>query len=290
MGEEADGETVLPGMGFNVQPVWKRFFILLNGSLFNIGLAFLLMVVFLWGHGVQDMFDTKIGRLMEGYPAQHAGFQIGDRVVEVNGKPVSEWREMSNSLRAAALEGNVTFTVERDGRALTITTPIPRREDLGYPMLGVSPAFRRYSASEALTNAVSYTWNMMKLMLKGIWDWISRKQEVDVTGPIGIASMSGQAMREGAWSFVTFLSLISLNLGLLNLFPFPALDGGRIVFLIPEAVLRRRLPERFENWINAAGLVLLLLLMVVVTGKDIFNLYGESIDQIRSFFVSLFAD
>ncbi|MDR2523024.1 MAG: M50 family metallopeptidase [Synergistaceae bacterium] len=290
MGEEDDGETVIPSMGFNEQPVWKRFFILLNGSLFNIVLAFLLTAVFLWGHGGQDMYDTKIGSMMEGYPAQHAGFQIGDRVTAVNGEPVSEWREMSNSLRAAALKGDVVFTVERNGRALTLTTPIPPRKEHGYPMLGITPAFRRYAAWEALTNAAGYIWNMTKLMLKGIWDWLSRKQEVDVTGPIGIASMSGQAMREGAWSFITFLALITLNLGLLNLFPFPALDGGRIAFLIPEVLLRRRLPERLENWVNAAGLVVLLLLMVVVTGMDLSNLYGERIEQIRSFFVSLFVD
>ena len=140
-------------------------------------------------------------------------------------------------------------------------------------MLGVTPALLRYSPGQALQNAAGYTWRMSKLMLKGVWDWVTQRQEVDVTGPIGIASMSGRALREGLWSFVTFLALISLNLGLLNLFPIPALDGGRILFVLLEMVFRRRLPERVENWIHMTGFALLITLMVFVTWRDVYNLF-----------------
>jgi regulator of sigma E protease len=273
MGEESEDETVLPGRGFNEQPAWKRFFILLDGSLSNVVLALILTAAFLYGHGVLNMNDTEIGTLMEGFPAQQAGFQEGDRIVEVNGKPVFEWREMSNSLREAAGQGLVTFTVEREGRRLEIETDIPFNREHGNPMLGITPALARYTALEAMGNAAGYTLDMTRLMLTGIWDWITQKQEVDVTGPIGIASMSGRAMREGAWSFVTFLALISLNLGLLNLLPFPALDGGRIIFVLLEMVFRRRLPEKVENWIHTAGFVLLISLMVFITWQDIYKLF-----------------
>lgn len=94
-----------------------------------------------------------------------------------------------------------------------------------------------------------------------------------MTGPIGIASMSGKAMREGAWSFVTFIALISLNLGLLNLFPFPALDGGRIIFVFLEMIFRRRLPEKVENWIHTTGFILLITLMIFVTWQDIYRIF-----------------
>jgi regulator of sigma E protease len=273
MGEEGDDETVLPGRGFNEQPAWKRFLILLDGSLNNIVLALILTAAFLYGHGVLNMDDTKIGTLMEGYPAQRAGFEAGDRIVAVNEKPVSEWREMSASLREAARNGDVDFTVEREGRTFGIRTDIPVSREQGYPMLGITPALVRYSAPEAIRNAAGYTWDMTRLMLRGIWEWITRQQEVDVTGPIGIASMSGRAMREGVWSFVTFLALISLNLGLLNLFPFPALDGGRIIFVLLEMIFRRRLPEKVENIIHTAGFVLLICLMVFVTWQDIYRLF-----------------
>jgi regulator of sigma E protease len=273
MGEDADDEAVLPGMGFNEQRAWKRFFILLNGSLGNIALALVLTAFFLYGHGYMDMKDTKIGTLMEGFPAKLAGFQTGDRIVRVNGKPVSEWREMSASLREAAREGDVTFTIEREGETLDITTPIPFSKEHGTPMLGITPALKRYTALGAVQNAAGYIREMTGLLLRGLWDWIAQKQEMEVTGPIGIASMSGRAMREGAWSFVTFLAMISLNLGLLNLLPFPALDGGRIVFVLLEMLLRRRLPEKVENWIHTTCFVLLLILMVFVTWQDIYRLF-----------------
>jgi regulator of sigma E protease len=273
MGEESGEETVLPGMGFNEQPAWKRFLILLNGSLGNIVLALFLTALFLYGHGYMDMNDTKIGTLMEGFPAERAGFHTGDRIVRVNGEPVYEWREMSASLREAAREGDVTFTVERGEKTLTITTPIPFSKEHGNPMLGITPALKRYTALGAVQNAAGYIGQMTTLLLRGLWDWIARKQEMEVTGPIGIASMSGQAMRGGAWSFVTFLAMISLNLGLLNLLPFPALDGGRIVFVLLEMLLRRRLPERVENWIHTTCFVLLLILMAIVTWQDIYRLF-----------------
>ena len=273
MGEDADDEVVAPGMGFNEQPGWKRFFILLNGSVGNIILALLLTAAFLCGYGVLNMRDTKIGTLMEGFPAQMAGFQVGDRILEVNGERVTEWREMSGKLREAAKDGDVTFTIERKEQTFTITTSIPFSEPHGYPMLGITPALERYSIPEALKNAAGYTKDMTFLMLKGIWEWITRQQEVDVTGPVGIASMSGKAMRDGVWSFVGFLALISLNLGLLNLFPIPALDGGRIIFVLLEMIFRRRMPEKVENWIHTAGFVLLIALMIFVTWQDIYNLF-----------------
>ncbi|NLL36441.1 MAG: RIP metalloprotease RseP [Fretibacterium sp.] len=273
MGEEADEEVVLPGMGFNEQAAWKRFLILLNGSLFNIVLALLLTAVFLWGHGVMNMDDTKIGALMEGFPGQAIGLKAGDRVLSVNGEPVGYWREMSKALREGAAKGEVALEVQRGESTLSFTVALPVNEEYGYPMLGVTPALQRYGALEAIANAAGYTWRMTRLMLKGVWDWIAQRQEVDVTGPIGIASMSGRALREGAWSFVTFLALISLNLGLLNLFPIPALDGGRIIFILFEMVFRRRMPEKWENLVHLSGFFLLIALMIFVTWQDIYNLF-----------------
>ena len=274
MGEEGEGERVLPGMGFNEQPAWKRFFILLNGSLFNVILALALTAFFLCGRGVLDMESTQIGEIMAGFPSEAAGLQVGDRITAVNGQKVTEWRPMSDALRAEALKApDVRVEVRRGEETLNLTIRIPMNEEYGRPMLGISPARRRYGPIDAAVNAVGYTYRMTAMMLRGIADWVMQRQEVDVTGPIGIASMSGRAMREGAWSFVTFLAIISLNLGLLNLFPIPALDGGRILFVLLEMLLRRRLPERVENWIHAAGFVLLISLMIFITYQDVYNLF-----------------
>lgn len=274
MGEEEEDEEVIPGMGFNEQPAWKRFFILLDGSLFNVLLAFLLTVFFLCGHGVLDMKSTKIGEVMPGYPSANAGIKAGDMIVSVNGQAVSEWREMSNALRSEAEKNpEVSVGVRRGGIDIPMKINIPFNEEYGRPMLGISPSMVRYGFFDAFKNAGGYIWRMTALMLRGIRDWVLGREEVDVTGPIGIASMSGRAMREGTWSFVTFLALISLNLGLLNLFPLPALDGGRIIFVLLEMLVRRRLPEKVENWIHTAGFAVLIALMLFVTCQDVYNIF-----------------
>ena len=274
MNEEDEGETVISGKGFNEQPSWKRFLILLNGSAFNILLAVLLMAVYLCGHGVLDMDSTKIGEIMPGFPAEHAGLQIGDEILKVNKNTVSKWREMSERIRTdAAVNEAVTLEVKRGDEILTLTLNIPDNKEYGRPMLGVSPSFLRYGIFQAFRNSAGYIYRMTVMMLHGLAELILGYQEADVTGPVGIASMSGQAMRSGLWGFISFIAVIALNLGILNLFPIPALDGGRLLFVILEMIVRRRLPEKVENWIHTAGFVILISLMILITCKDVYNIF-----------------
>lgn len=274
MGEDEEDEKVIPGMGFNEQSSWKRFLILLNGSLFNIILAVILMAFFLWGHGVLDMEHTKIGEIMKGFPSEQAGLTAGDEVISVNDINVSKWREMSEMIRTESMKDeNVKFGIKRGDETLTLNVKVPMNNEYGRPMLGISPSFTRYTLIEASKRAAGYTYRMSLAMLKGLYDMITHRQEVDVTGPVGIASMSGQAMSSGVWNFIMFISIIALNLGILNLFPIPALDGGRILFVLLEMITRRRLPDKIENWIHTAGFVVLISLIILITCKDIYNLF-----------------
>ena len=274
MHEEDEGETVIAGMGFEEQPAWKRFLILLNGSLFNVLLAVVLMAMFLCGYGVLDMDSTKIGEIMQGFPSEIAGLKAGDEVLSINGEKVSKWREMSEKVRVESLKDeNVNFEIKRDGEILSINIKIPDNEEYGRPMLGVSPSHVRYGLIRAFKSSLTYTYRMTAMMLRGFYELITRRQEADVTGPVGIASMSGKAIREGFWDFITFIAIIALNLGILNLFPIPALDGGRILFVLLEMIVRRRLPEKVEYWIHATGFALLISLMVLITFKDVYNLF-----------------
>ena len=274
MNEEDEGESVIPGHGFNEQSAWKRFLILLNGSAFNVILAVLLMALYLWGHGVLDMNSTRIGEIMPGFPSEQAGLQVGDEIMKVNGENVSKWREMSEKIRVEAGKSeSINLEVKRGDETLTMTLNVPNNEEYGRPMLGVSPSFVRYGMFKALRNSASYTYRMTVMMLRGLAELVMGYQEADVTGPVGIASMSGHALRSGLWGFVTFIAIIALNLGILNLFPIPALDGGRILFVLLEMILRRRLPEKVENWIHTAGFVVLISLMILVTFKDVYNIF-----------------
>ncbi|MBR0204035.1 MAG: RIP metalloprotease RseP [Synergistaceae bacterium] len=276
MDEEEDDEEVIAGKGFNEQPSWKRFLILLNGSLFNILLAVLLMAAFLYGHGVLDMEHSKIGELMPGFPAESAGIKVGDEIVKVNESEIKQWRDISETIRQEVTKNpnqDINLEVRRGEEILKFSVNVPVNKEYGRPMLGVSPSHVRYGLYRSLRSAAGYTYKMSVLMMRGLYDLLTGQQEADVTGPVGIASMSGRAMKSGFWDFISFIAIIALNLGILNLFPIPALDGGRLLFVMLEIIVRRRLPDKIENWIHTAGFVLLISLMIFITCKDVYNLF-----------------
>lgn len=274
MDEEQPGEEVKEGKGFNDKKAWQRFFILLNGPLVNILLAMALTAIFLSAHGVIDMSSPVVGDIMENLPAQHIELQPGDIIRTVNGVHVSDWPSMAKAIRDEAKEGPVTLEIERGGQLLLKEVAIPYSAKYGAQLLGIRPPMMRYGLLSAWTNAFSYTVNMSVEMIQGIVRWVLQAQDVDVSGPIGIATMAGEAAKQGIWPFISFLSLINLNLGLINLFPFPALDGGRLVFIVGEIVTKKRLPERIENFIHLAGFILLITLILFITWKDISKIFN----------------
>jgi regulator of sigma E protease len=131
----------------------------------------------------------------------------------------------------------------------------------------------RYTPLKALYSGGGYCVQMSVDILKGLWGMITGALQADVAGPVGIAVMAGDAARQGFWTFISFLAVINLNLGLLNLLPFPALDGGRLVFLFGEMISGRKFPEEWENKIHLVGFALLMILIVFVTWKDISRLF-----------------
>jgi regulator of sigma E protease len=274
MEEEDEGECIEPGRAFYDKAAWKRFLILLNGSAANIVLALLLTAAFLAGHGVINTADTVVGEVMTGYPAEESGIMQGDKILSVNGSPVGDWSSMSLKIREEALKGPVIFSVARGDGVLSIKALI-KANDQGIPLFGIRPGFKKYSPGEAFSSAFSYTMKMSSDMISGILGWISGREKMDVTGPVGIASLAGEAARKGLWTFLSFLALINLNLGLINLFPFPALDGGRLFFTAGELVLGKRLPPKTENYIHMAGFFLLIALILYITWQDLARIFGS---------------
>ena len=274
MDEEKPGEKVHPGGAFNDKTVIQRFLILFDGALANILLAVVLTGLLLWGHGILDLESTRIGELMDGYPAQQIGITPGDMIEKVNGISVHSWQEMSQSIRTNAEKGPVTLTLKRGEITLTFTLVIPDDPEFGVPLLGIRPVFRTFGPIEAFASAFNYILRMSSDWVRGIFQLLTNRSEVDITGPVGIASMAGEAAKAGLWSFISFLAVINLNLGMINLFPFPGLDGGRLVFVFLEMLTRKKVPDHIENYIHLAGFFLLIALIIFITWKDLIRLFN----------------
>jgi len=276
MGEEQGEERTAPGGSFTEKDAWRRFIVLASGSAANIFLAIALTAVLLCGHGVIDLQSTRVGEVMKGYPAMESGIAAGDEIVSINGVHVENWSEMSENIRSMAPSGPLVLELQRpDKTVFSLRVDVPVDPEYGVPLLGIRPSMTRYTPVRAVFESFGFIWNFGLEILKGFYDWIAGTRDVDVTGPVGIASMAGHAAREGFWTFISFLALINLHLGIINLFPFPALDGGRMLLVAAEMITGRKLPEKWENYLHMAGFIALILLLLLITWNDIAGLlYG----------------
>ncbi|WP_278550188.1 RIP metalloprotease RseP [Cloacibacillus evryensis] len=252
---------------------WERILIIGAGASVNIALAWILTAAYLSGYGIYNMEVPKLGNIMENPPAYSAGLKSGDIIRSIDGRELKNWADIRKNIQDKDKRGDrFDITVERGGEEKHFAIDVPVNKEAGGRLLGVQPSHEKYPLFKALGTAFTYSWKMSVEILSGLWMALTGQIKADVTGPVGIATMAGDAFREGFWTFIAFLGVINLNLGLLNLLPFPALDGGRIIFILVELVTRRKVPERVETMIHYAGFIILLALIFLVTGKDIYRL------------------
>ena len=262
-----------PGRSLLNKKPWERAFIIAAGASVNILLAWLITAFYLAGCGVYNMDTPTIGKIMDNTPAFAAGLKSGDIIKSIDGNELKSWSDIrKNILNEKKKSDLYEIVIERGGSLENYSLNIPVNTETGSRLLGVQPQLVKFPPLKALSRSFRYSWDMSVQILKGLYMTITGRIKADVTGPVGIASMAGSAFREGFWSFIAFLGIVNLNLGLLNLFPFPALDGGRLLFILIEVITRRKVPERVETMIHYAGYIVLLALIAIVTGKDIYRL------------------
>ncbi len=270
MGEEDDGEDVLAGEGFHEKAPWKRFIILAAGSFNNVLLVVILATFLLMTRGVVDLTTTEVGTVMAGFPADLAGLRSGDIIKSIGGSTVSDWEDMTHEIRLQARDHEkLVLDVLRGSEHLTLTLGTKAERPDGPPLIGIQPAIKTLSLFKAVRGSLSYTFNLSLVMLKGLKEIFAHPTRADVSGPVGIAAMAGQAAQAGFFSLLSFLAIISLNLGIVNLMPFPALDGGHIVLVLGEMIVGRNLPRELESKIHFLGFVVLAMLIVFITWQDI---------------------
>lgn len=261
--------------------VYARMATIIGGPLFNFILAFILSLFVIGSVGYSDTVLSDVG---EGSPASQAGILPGDEIIKYNGHRVYVYGEVTFETSYNTGEP-IDLTIKRDGRIIN-TTVIPKYdESLGRMMMGIT--FRSGVDNPTPLETIKYSYlnvrYWIKLTLKSIKMLLTGQISAkELSGPVGITqavstvydSASSYGIKAVILSLIDMTILISANLGVMNLLPFPALDGGKLIFLIIEAITKRPVDKRVEGAVNFVGMAMLMLLMVFVLYNDILRIVG----------------
>lgn len=277
MGED-DADDTSEG-SFNSKSVWARISVVAAGAIFNFILALVFAIVIISFTGYDK---PVISGVVEGFPAEEAGMQAGDRIIKMNHKKINLWREVTYYNMFHQGE-TVDVVYERDGEKYEITIT-PKKDEDGSYLLGVtSPsAYEKANVFTAVQYGVYEVKFWICTTLESLKMLITGGVGVDqLSGPVGIVDVVDDTYQQSKeyGALVVFIQmlnigiLLSANLGVMNLLPLPALDGGRLVFLFVEAIRGKRVPPEKEGIVHGIGMVLLLALMAFVLFNDIKRLF-----------------
>lgn len=256
---------------FNSKPIPARMLVILAGALMNFILPIILFSgIFMVEGRMQLVNEPVLGTVVDEMAAARAGLKAGDRIVTIDGKNVETWTDVVLNLRKAGTE-EVTLTAERNGVLQTYKMTPMFDKDAGRPLIGVSPKFSKESLGffGSIKEGFIYTKNIGLSMVSGLYRIVSGNAPADVAGPIGVAQMAGQVAEKGLLPLMNFVAFLSINLGVINLLPLPALDGGHFVLLLLEALRGKPLGGKAMTNIQMVGVALILALTVFSTFKDI---------------------
>lgn len=256
---------------FNSKPIPARMLVILAGALMNFILPIILFSgIFMVEGRLQLVNEPVLGTVVDEMAASRAGLKAGDRIVTIDGKNVKTWTDVVLNLRKAGTE-EVTLTAERNGVLQTYKMTPMFDKDAGRPLIGVSPKFSKESLGffGSIKEGFIYTKNIGLSMVSGLYRIVSGNAPADVAGPIGVAQMAGQVAEKGLLPLMNFVAFLSINLGVINLLPLPALDGGHFVLLLLEALRGKPLGGKAMTNIQMVGVALILALTVFSTFKDI---------------------
>lgn len=295
--EKAQREWAAPGQGkrkqFQEANLGWRFLVLFAGPLMNFILAILIFVGLLSIVGAPDMSNAKMNRVgatLSSSPASKAGVQPGDLIMGVGDVKTDDAEKISELIRKTPAGQTVDLQLKRAGKPVTVpVTPELKTIPIGgvdkkVPTVGIAfdvdPAtitkYNRLSVfdatKQAFASSIGMSTQILNLVKRAFTGKLTDMDKGGVGGPVAIAKAAKSSSDAGYYTLLLFGASLSINLGLLNLLPLPALDGGRILFLGYELIMRRPLDPRKEGFVHAAGMVLLLAFMLFITLRDVIQL------------------
>ena len=276
--EEARSQPV--GKPLNEAPVWQRALIMAAGACMNFLLGFVVMVILLAAQN-EPITSRVIYAVEDGALCGQTGLEAGDKVLAVNGRRCFVANDMLYELMRTE-DYSASFTVLRDGKKVEL----PRVQfDTWQDEDGethMSLGFTVYGIKKTPVNVVKEAWNSVlyygRIIFTSLMDLLRGRESInDLSGPVGIVTAIGQAASYGWRDLLELLVLITVNLGIFNLLPFPALDGGKVVFLLIEGVTGHAVPEKIQSGLTLAAFALLFALMIFATYNDIVRLVTGAI-------------
>ena len=274
---------------FNNQNPFKKLAIVIAGPAANYVFAVLVFTAVFFFIGKMD-FPPVVGEVIPSGAAEQGGILKGDRILSINGKKIESFAEIKQEVDMNTAE-KIKLEIQRGDKTLSLSFPlktIPLTVEANQssemrPMLGVRSVCsvdieqQETSLWAAFSDAAAETWRITEVTLRGVGQMISGSRNADeVGGIIRIAEMSGDISKQSGWlDFLIFMALLSINLGLINLFPIPLLDGGHVVIYLVEIVTRREINEKVKEYIFRFGLFVLIALMLFATYNDFARLFNR---------------
>ena len=242
------------------------------------GMNFLLPIILFFGIyatvGIAKPAPEPIlGAVVENKPAYNAGLQAGDKILKIDGEVITNWESLTNKLKNVSPQQEISIEYERNSAVGTVSVTPEYNEQSKRVLIGIQSSliYEPQTVYKAAVLAVTQTYDILAMMVNALVDIFKAPSNAEVTGPIGIAQMAGQVAQTGFIPLLNFAALLSLNLGIINLLPVPALDGGHFINLLIEAVRGKPLSAKALMYTQRAGVALLLLLTLAVTTNDIVN-------------------
>ncbi len=261
-GEDEDSED---SRAFNNKPAWQRACVLAAGPLMNLLTAVLLLTIIATWSGQPT---TTIGQVQDGSPAYEAGIKAGDEILYVDDKEINEWNDLLTAVGQTKAE-TVSVKVLRDDETLTVESRVEYDKKAQRSKIGIVPEVR-HNIIKGTVTGVKSTGTMTVMMYDILKKLVTGKASVkELSGPVGIVYAVNDSAKAGTVYVIYLSALLSLNLAVMNLLPFPALDGGRLLFLVIRKITGEHMTDEMEGKVHFIGIMLLLLLMVYVTWNDI---------------------
>lgn len=270
-GEETDSENE---RAFNKKPVWQRFLVVVAGAVMNILLAFVIILISTCMQ--ETLISTVVAEFDENATSVESGLSVNDKIVEVNGRHIFVYSDITYEMLNDE-DGILQMKVIRDGKKVTLSSVKFNLSPDENGKNQITNDFKVYGMRKTFPRIIGTAFNETistgRLIYLSLFDMLRGKYGLnDMSGAVGVVSAITQVASYGLATLLYFIALISINIGIFNLLPIPALDGGTLVLLIVEAIRRKPIPRKYETAIKLVGFALLIALMIVVNINDVIKL------------------